>query len=77
MNTHVGENDGLVSSDRDSAIQGSRPQEAELEQHVCNLSCNEDRVIKRKKDQLSYRELNDPSAPERRVSAYLAFSTWS
>ena len=37
MDTHLGENDGLVSSDRESAIQGSRPQGAKLEQHVCNL----------------------------------------
>ena len=76
MNTHVGVNDGVVSSDRDSEIQGSRPQGAELEQHVCGtLSWSERHVIKRNKSQLSGRKLADSSAPERRVSAYLAIST--
>ena len=76
MNTHVGVNDGFVSSDRDSEIQGSRSQGAVLEQHVCNtLSWSEHRVIKRNKSQLRGRKLDDPSAPERRVSAYLVNST--
>ena len=82
MDTRVGVNDGFVRNDNNSAIRGSRLRGAELEQHVCNLSCNETQV--KKSDafkgpsswgQLSGRKLIELLAPECRVPAYVAKST--
>ena len=75
MNTHVGANDGLVSNDSDSEIRESSAQGAELDSHVRTFSWSETHVIKRNKSQRNNRKLDDPSAPERRVSAYLAIPT--
>ena len=75
MNTHVGENDGFVSNDSDSEIRETSAHGAGLVSDVRNFSYREPRVVKRDYSQLSGRTLDDPSAPERRVPAYLANST--
>ena len=44
MSTHVGENDGFVSNDRDSEIRGSSAQGAELDSYVWISSWSESRT---------------------------------
>ena len=65
----------FVSNERDREMRGSSAQGAELDSLRWNSSFRESRTVKRNYSQLSGRTLNDPSAPERRVSAYLEFST--
>ena len=82
MDTRIGVNDGFVSNGNNSAIQGSRPRGAGLEQHVCNLSFSETQVNKHGAfkgpsswGQLSGRKLIELLAPECRVPAYVAKPT--
>ena len=79
MSTPVGVNDGFVSNDSDSEIRETSAhaseQGAELVSHVRDFSYRKHQVVEREYSQLSGRTLDDPSAPEPRVPAYLANST--
>ena len=71
MNTHIDANDGLVSNPSDREIQGSSAHAAAPNLHVGISSWDEPHIAKRDIGQRSNRKLNEPSAPECRISAYL------
>ena len=75
MNTHIDANDGLVSNPSDREIQGSSAHAAATNLHVGISSWDEPHVAKRDIGQRSNMKLNEPSAPECRISAYLDKST--
>ena len=75
MNIHIDADGGLVSNPSDREIQGTSAlaaHAAALDLDVSNLSWVEPHVAKRDIGHLSNRKLIEPSAPERRIPAYLA-----
>ena len=75
MNINIDAHVGIVSNLSDREIQGSSAHAAALHLHVGISSWCKPHVAKRDIGQRSSSMLNEPSAPECRISAYLDKST--